>query len=145
MRSARRARLGRGSAIQSPPFPSFISHHSMESLSLAHHGVSVHVGLFSPITNAAALRARLVAASQLPQDAEGDAERARLDFAFVDGAMVSSRFFQNGLQEPPLTLFASSFCSRWSSSSFLRVQSSPRGYIYSLLSTKHFWRTQKGL
>lgn len=65
----------------------------MESLVLPHHGVTVHLGLFSPISNAAALRTRLVAASALPADEEGEAERAKLDFAFVDAAMVSLQLF----------------------------------------------------
>ncbi|ORY91458.1 CGI-121-domain-containing protein [Leucosporidium creatinivorum] len=63
----------------------------MESFALPHHGVTVHLGLFSPISNASALRTRLVAASTLPADDEGEAERAKLDFAFVDAAMLTSR------------------------------------------------------
>lgn len=60
----------------------------METLPLP-SGSTAHYALFT-IANAAALRTRLVAASQLPSDAEGDAERERLNFAFIDASMVST-------------------------------------------------------
>lgn len=59
----------------------------MESLPLP-SGYTAHYALFT-LTNAAELRTRLVAASQLAADAEGDAERDRLDFSFIDASMVS--------------------------------------------------------
>lgn len=58
----------------------------METLPLP-SGSTAHYALFT-ISNAAALRTRLVAASQLAADEEGNAERAKLDFAFIDGSMV---------------------------------------------------------
>ncbi|KAK4057906.1 hypothetical protein OIO90_001125 [Microbotryomycetes sp. JL221] len=63
----------------------------MESYPLPAFGVEVHAALFTPITCAAELRQRLVTASTLPQDAQGDAERAQLDFAFIDASMLASR------------------------------------------------------
>ena len=59
----------------------------METLPLP-SGFTAHYALFT-IANAAALRTRLIAASQLAADEEGDAERERLNFAFIDAAMVS--------------------------------------------------------
>lgn len=60
----------------------------MESYPLPHHSANLSIALFD-ISNAAALRSRLVAASTAVGE-EGDHERERLDFAFVDGSMVRS-------------------------------------------------------
>ncbi|GAA5855677.1 hypothetical protein JCM8547_001641 [Rhodosporidiobolus lusitaniae] len=59
----------------------------MESYPLPHLSTTVHLALFTPLTDAAALRSRLIAASTLPQDAAGDADREAVNFAFVDAKM----------------------------------------------------------
>ncbi|TFY63359.1 hypothetical protein EVG20_g6351 [Dentipellis fragilis] len=51
---------------------------------------AVHVALFTNVTNASDLRARIVKASTL-EGPEGDAERARVNFAFIDARLISSR------------------------------------------------------
>lgn len=71
---------------------------TMESYPLPYHGYTVYVALFARLQNAAALRQRLVTASTLPADEDGDEtlpadedgdrERAAVDFAFVDAKMV---------------------------------------------------------
>ena len=48
----------------------------------------VHVALFTDVSNAAQLRARIVRASQL-QGPDGDAERQAVHFAFIDARLVS--------------------------------------------------------
>ncbi|GAA5889579.1 hypothetical protein JCM8208_001064 [Rhodotorula glutinis] len=63
----------------------------MESYPLPHYGATVHLALYHPIRNAAALRSRLVSASTLPPDEAGNRERAAVDFAFVDARMITSR------------------------------------------------------
>ncbi|GAA5924399.1 hypothetical protein JCM1841_001689 [Sporobolomyces salmonicolor] len=63
----------------------------METYPLDHTGTIVHLALFTGIKNAAALRQRLVHASTLPDDDNGTAERAAVDFAFIDAAMITSR------------------------------------------------------
>ncbi|KPV77462.1 uncharacterized protein RHOBADRAFT_51312 [Rhodotorula graminis WP1] len=63
----------------------------METYPLPHHQATVHLALFHPIHNAAALRSRLVSASTLAQDEAGNRERAAVDFAFVDARMITSR------------------------------------------------------
>ncbi|GAA5898164.1 hypothetical protein JCM5296_002009 [Sporobolomyces johnsonii] len=63
----------------------------METYPLHHAGSTVHLALFTGIKNAPALRQRLVHASTLPDDDNGTAERAAVDFAFVDAAMITSR------------------------------------------------------
>lgn len=49
---------------------------------------TVHVAYFEDVTNAAAIRKRLVEAARM-EGAEGDAARQAVDFAFVDAEMVS--------------------------------------------------------
>ena len=49
---------------------------------------TVHVALFTDVTNSAALRARIVRASQL-EGPDGDAEREAVNFAFIDARLVS--------------------------------------------------------
>lgn len=64
----------------------------MESFTLPHlpRPISrVHIAQFASVTNAPAIRKRLIAASQAPEDADGDRERAAVDAAFLEGAMVS--------------------------------------------------------
>ncbi|GJN89744.1 hypothetical protein Rhopal_002733-T1 [Rhodotorula paludigena] len=63
----------------------------MESYPLPYHGYTVYVALFARLQNAAALRQRLVTASTLPADEDGDRERAAVDSAFVDAKMITSR------------------------------------------------------
>ena len=60
----------------------------MESYPLTYAASSVHLCLFA-VQNSAELRARLVTASQLPDDDEGKQERKAVDFAFIDARMVS--------------------------------------------------------
>lgn len=60
----------------------------MESYPLLNHDAIVRIALFANLANAAALRARLVAASQLSVEEGGDQERARLNFAFIEAGMV---------------------------------------------------------
>lgn len=61
----------------------------MESYPLPHYDSIIYIALFEKLANAAALRQRLIAASQLPDDDESNEERSRVDFAFVDASMVS--------------------------------------------------------
>ncbi|GAA5823652.1 hypothetical protein JCM11251_000712 [Rhodosporidiobolus azoricus] len=63
----------------------------MESYPLHYASSTVHLALFSPLPNAAALRQRLIAASTLSAEEGGDEERRKVDFAFVDAGMVTSR------------------------------------------------------
>jgi len=72
-------------SLADPLSPALVA---MESYPLPHHGATVHLALFHPIHNAAALRSRLVSASTLPQDEVGNRERSAVDFAFVDARMV---------------------------------------------------------
>ncbi|GAA5869842.1 hypothetical protein JCM3774_000511 [Rhodotorula dairenensis] len=62
----------------------------MESYPLAYAASTVHLCLCA-VRNAAELRSRLVAASQLPDDDEGNKERKAVDFAFIDARMITSR------------------------------------------------------
>ncbi|GAA5993701.1 hypothetical protein JCM10908_001336 [Rhodotorula pacifica] len=62
----------------------------MESYPLSYAQSTVHLCLFA-VRNAADLRARLVAASQLAEDDEGNKERRAVDFAFIDAKMITSR------------------------------------------------------
>ncbi|GAA6012106.1 hypothetical protein JCM10207_005130 [Rhodosporidiobolus poonsookiae] len=63
----------------------------MESYPLPHHAHTAHLALFSPLSSAPQLRQRLIAASSLPDDEHGRAERRAVDFAFVDAGMITSR------------------------------------------------------
>lgn len=49
---------------------------------------TVHVALYTSVSNAAALRARIVRASQL-EGTEGDAECEAVNFAFVEARLVN--------------------------------------------------------
>ncbi|OSD01986.1 CGI-121-domain-containing protein [Trametes coccinea BRFM310] len=51
---------------------------------------TVHIALFTNVTNSAALRARIVRASQL-EGPDGDAEREAVNFAFIDARLICSR------------------------------------------------------
>ena len=62
----------------------------MESYSYDHLPANlsqVHVALFTSVTNAAELRARIVKASTQEGD-EGEAAREAVNFAFVDARLV---------------------------------------------------------
>jgi hypothetical protein len=59
----------------------------MEVYHFPHFGASVHVALFHDVQNAVSLRARLVKASTMPGE-EGVAERAAVNFAFIDARLV---------------------------------------------------------
>ena len=61
----------------------------METFTL--FGTAVSIALFSGLANAPQIKARLVAASTLPDDEAGDSERTAVEFAFVDAATISSR------------------------------------------------------
>ncbi|KAI0333470.1 CGI-121-domain-containing protein [Cubamyces sp. BRFM 1775] len=50
---------------------------------------AVHVALFTNVTNSAALRSRIVRASQL-EGPEGNAEREAVNFAFIDARLICS-------------------------------------------------------
>ncbi|KAH9853321.1 CGI-121-domain-containing protein [Lenzites betulinus] len=50
---------------------------------------TVHVALYTNVSNSAALRTRIVRASQL-EGPEGDAEREAVNFAFVDARLICS-------------------------------------------------------
>lgn len=62
----------------------------MESYPLMPHSMNVHVAHFT-IRNAQELRTRLVTASTMPDGIEGNLERERVRFTFIDAAMISSR------------------------------------------------------
>ncbi|KAL8290157.1 hypothetical protein RQP46_003096 [Phenoliferia psychrophenolica] len=55
------------------------------------YGTPVSIAFFSNLTNAPEIRARLVAASTLPDDPAGVAERAAVAFAFLDAQALTSR------------------------------------------------------
>lgn len=48
---------------------------------------TTHVALYADVQNSAALRSRIVRASQL-EGAEGDAEREAVNFAFIEARLV---------------------------------------------------------
>lgn len=50
----------------------------------------ITLALWTGLTDAAGLRQRLIAASTMQGD-QGEAERKRLDYAFLDSKMVSRR------------------------------------------------------
>lgn len=49
---------------------------------------TVHIAYFSGVRNASEIRKRLIKVSQMEGE-EGDTERAKVDFGFVEGKMVS--------------------------------------------------------
>ena len=65
-------------ALYYPHFPSALS--------------TVHIALFTDVSNAASLRARIIAAST-KEGADGDAEREAVNFAFVDAKLVRLSMF----------------------------------------------------
>ncbi|KAI0666172.1 CGI-121-domain-containing protein [Trametes maxima] len=56
---------------------------------LPHELSTVHVALYTNVANSAALRSRIVRASQL-EGPEGDAERDAVNFAFIDARLICS-------------------------------------------------------
>ncbi|KAI0640525.1 CGI-121-domain-containing protein [Trametes meyenii] len=56
---------------------------------LPHEFSTVHVALYTNVSNAVALRNRIVRASQL-EGPEGDAERDAINFAFIDARLICS-------------------------------------------------------
>ncbi|KAL1939614.1 hypothetical protein VTO73DRAFT_9647 [Trametes versicolor] len=50
---------------------------------------TIHVALYADVQNSAALRSRIVRASQL-EGAEGDAEREAVNFAFIEARLICS-------------------------------------------------------
>ncbi|KAI0368477.1 CGI-121-domain-containing protein [Pilatotrama ljubarskyi] len=50
---------------------------------------TVHIALFTDVSNSAALRSRIVRASQL-EGPEGDTEREAVNFAFIDARLICS-------------------------------------------------------
>jgi len=60
----------------------------MESLKLHYANSTVHLALFNNVTNSSTLRQRLINASTLADDDEGERERSIVDYAFIDAAMV---------------------------------------------------------
>jgi EKC/KEOPS complex subunit CGI121/TPRKB len=59
----------------------------MEAYHYPHFGASIYVALFNNVQNASSLRARLVVASTMTGE-EGEAERAAVNFAFIDARLV---------------------------------------------------------
>ena len=59
----------------------------METLTYTGSNKVAHIALFTDVKNSASLKTRLIAASRL-EGAEGDKERAVVNFAFVDASMV---------------------------------------------------------
>ena len=51
------------------------------------YATPVHVALFDNVFNSAALRRKLIAASQM-DGAEGDQARAEVDYGFIDASVV---------------------------------------------------------
>ncbi|GAA5828688.1 hypothetical protein JCM5353_008502 [Sporobolomyces roseus] len=64
----------------------------MESLKLHYANSTVHLALFNNVTNSSTLRQRLINASTLADDDEGERERSIVDYAFIDASMITSRF-----------------------------------------------------
>ncbi|KAG8876856.1 hypothetical protein FRC20_000561, partial [Serendipita sp. 405] len=62
----------------------------MEVYHIPHFGASVHTALFHNVSNAAALRSRLVTASTM-QGEEGVMERGAVNFAFIDARLITSK------------------------------------------------------
>ncbi|KAG8808728.1 hypothetical protein FRC18_004881 [Serendipita sp. 400] len=62
----------------------------MEVYHIPHFGASVHTALFHDVSNASALRSRLVAASTM-QGEEGVMERGAVNFAFIDARLITSK------------------------------------------------------
>ena len=63
---------------------------AMTSLTFAHFPTALstaHIALFTGITNAASLRARIIAASMM-EGPQGNAEREAVNFAFVEASLV---------------------------------------------------------
>ena len=48
---------------------------------------SVHIALFSNVTNSAELKQRLISAATMP-GTDGERERAAVNFAFIDARLV---------------------------------------------------------
>ena len=64
----------------------------MESYTYPHfppHLSHAHIALFTDVKNASELRKRIVAAASMVGE-EGEAERERVNFAFVEAKLVSS-------------------------------------------------------
>ena len=59
----------------------------METFIYSHLDLKVHIALFRNVANSAEIRKRIIAAATLTGD-EGDAERERVNFAFVDARLV---------------------------------------------------------
>lgn len=62
----------------------------MESLKLDYAKSTIHLALFNDVIDSSQLRQRLINASTLPDNDEGDNERSTVDYAFIDAAMVCS-------------------------------------------------------
>ena len=59
----------------------------METFIYTHLDLQVHIALFRNVLNSSDLRKRIIAAATLTGE-EGDAERERVNFAFVDARLV---------------------------------------------------------
>ena len=69
--------------------------HKMETYTYPHfpqHISIVHVALFTSVSNAKEIRARIVKASTV-EGPDGDAERENVNFAFIDAKLVSTICF----------------------------------------------------
>jgi EKC/KEOPS complex subunit CGI121/TPRKB len=93
-----RHRVDQKSVDQLIPTPIIVSKHrpppgiyTMETYNLDHFPPNistVHIASFKHVANAREIRQRLIKASSM-EGTEGDAERAKVDFAFLEGKVVS--------------------------------------------------------
>jgi EKC/KEOPS complex subunit CGI121/TPRKB len=65
----------------------FLSGTKMEAYRFPHFDASIYIALFNNVENASSLRTRLVTASTMTGE-EGEAERAAVNFAFIDARLV---------------------------------------------------------
>lgn len=73
--------------------------YTLPSFPLSYH--TVHIALFHNVTNAAAIRQRLIQASTAT-GREGDRARAAVDYSFIEASMVSLHAFldREAMAEP---------------------------------------------
>ncbi|VDB86758.1 unnamed protein product [Peniophora sp. CBMAI 1063] len=75
----------------------------METFIYSHLDLHVHIALFHDVSNSADIRKRIIAAATLKGE-EGDAERERVNFAFVDARLVTSLLhFQTAIYQAILS------------------------------------------
>ncbi|KAK7051385.1 hypothetical protein VNI00_004885 [Paramarasmius palmivorus] len=62
----------------------------METFTFTHASYTAHVALFHPVKNAAEIRKRIVEAARM-QGEQGEEERQKMDFAFIEAGLVTSK------------------------------------------------------